>query len=164
MKIRKYLSNCFLLLIPVFLWNLFLAGYLPKSYSPDIFWKDIPSIIGISENVLRVLTLALPVVMILSLKSRLQKAGFLIYLIGIFLYFSSWLAVIVYPNSNWSTSLPGFMAPAFTTIIWFIGIGLIGNKSYFKIPYLSLIYICLSILFVAFHSTHTYLVFQGLYN
>ena len=161
-EIRKYLLNCFLLLLPIFLWNIILVDYLPNSYSPDIFWKDIPSIVGVSENILRVVTLALPVVMIFSLKTRLQKIGLLIYLVGISLYFLSWIFVIVYPQSNWSTSLIGFMAPAFTTIIWFIGIGLIGNKAYFKILYLSVIYICLSLLFVVFHSLHTYIVFQRL--
>lgn len=163
MKIRKYLSNCFLLLIPLFLWNIILVGYLPQTYSPDIFWKDIPNWIGYSENILRILVFAFPVIMIFSLKTRLQKIGFGIYLVGSIIYFLSWILVIIYPQSNWTTSLIGFMAPAYTTLIFFIGIGLIGNKAYFRFPYLSKLYIFLSILFVMFHSLHTYIIFQRLY-
>ena len=162
MTIKKYLLNCFLLLIPLFLWNIILVGFLPKAYSPDIFWKDIPKWIGYSENILRIVVFVLPVVMIFSLKTGLQKLGFTIYLVGIAIYFLTWIFVILYPQSNWTTSLIGFMAPAYTTIIFFVGIGLIGNKAFFKFPYLSLIYICLSILFVIAHSAHTYIVFQRL--
>lgn len=102
--------------------------------------------------------------MILSLKTRRQKTGLLIYLIGLTLYFSSWIIVIINPESNWSKSPIGFMAPAFTTIVWFVGIGLIGNKAFFKFPYLSHIYIGRALLFVVFHTTHTYIVFQNIYN
>lgn len=162
MKIRKYLLNCFLLLIPIFLWNIILVDYLPKAYSPDIFWKDIPNLIANSENILRIVVFVFPAIMLLSLKTRLQKIGFGIYLIGLIIYFLSWVVVIIYPQSYWTTSLIGFMAPAYTTIIWFVGIGLIGNKAFFKIPKLSWIYIFLSLLFVLIHSAHTYLVFQNL--
>lgn len=162
MKIRKYLLNCFLLLIPLFLWNIILVGYLPKSYSPDIFWKDIPNWIGYSENILRIIVFLFPIIMVLSLKTRLQKIGFLIYLIGLILYFSSWVIMIVRPESNWSQSLIGFVAPAFSTIIWFVGIGMVGSKAYFKVPHLTMIYICLSMLFVILHSAHAYIVFQSL--
>lgn len=164
MKIKKYLLNCFCLLIPVFLWNIILVGYLPKSYSPDIFWKDIPKIVSYGENILRIIVFVLPLLMVLSLKTKLQKIGLLIYFIGLVIYFSSWVIMIISPDSYWSRSLIGFMAPAFTTIIWFVGIGLIGNKAFFKFPKLSFIYIGLSLLFVIFHSTHTYIVFQNLDN
>jgi len=163
MKIRKYLSNCFLLLIPLFLWNIILVDYLPKSYSPEIFWKDIPKWIAYSEHVLRIIVFAFPIIMIFSLKTRVQKIGFGIYLVGILIYFLSWTATIIYPQSNWSTSLVGFMAPAFTTLIFFIGIGLIGHKAYLKIPYLSQIYITLSVLFVLFHSLHTFTIFERIH-
>ena len=156
--------NCFLLLIPLLLWNIILVDYLPKSYSPDFFLKDIPDFVAYSENTLRFIVFIFPIIMILSLKTRLQKIGFLSYLIGMILYFSSWIIMIVRPESSWCQSLIGFMAPAFTTIIWFVGIGLIGNKAFFKFPKLSLVYIGLSLLFVIFHSTHAYIVFQNLHK
>jgi len=162
MKIRKYFLNCFLLLIPIIIWNITLIDYLPIGYNSDIFDKDIPKFVSYIENFIRFLLFALPIFMILSLKSRLQKIGFLTYLIGLILYFSSWHIMIIMPESNWSQGIIGFMAPAYTTIIFFVGIALIGNKAFFKFPHLSLIYICMSILFVISHSVHAYLVFMRL--
>lgn len=162
MKSRKYLLNCFLLIIPLIVWNIILIDYLPKSYSPDVFDKDIPKLVSYSENFIRFILFALPVFMVLSLKSRLEKIGFIAYCLGLILYFSSWIIMIFNPESNWSQSLIGFMAPAYTTIIFFVGIGLVGNKAFFKIPYLSLVYICLSLLFVVAHSAHAYIVFMRL--
>lgn len=164
MKIKTYLLNCFLLLIPLFLWNVILVDFLPKAYSPDVFGKDIPNWIGYSENILRVIVFALPIIMVFSLKAKLQKVGFLIYLVGIVTYFLSWIVVILYPQSDWTTSLIGFMAPAFTTIFFFIGIGLIGNKSFLTLSSISPIYFGLSILFVIVHSAHAYIVFQNLHK
>ncbi|MFT6502375.1 MAG: hypothetical protein ACJASQ_002501 [Crocinitomicaceae bacterium] len=87
MKIKKYVLNCFWLLIPIFLWNILLVGYLPESYGPDVFEKDIPMLVGYGENVLRIVVFGLPIIMIFSLKSRIQKIGFTIYLLGLVLYF-----------------------------------------------------------------------------
>lgn len=162
MKIKYYLSNCFLLLLPLLLWNLIFFNDLPKAYYSETFQKDIPDWISYSENILRILVFGLPTIMIFSLKTRSQKIGFGIYLIGTLIYFLSWIAMICYPQSAWATSQIGFMAPAYTTIIWFVGIGLIGTQSYFRIPKLSLIYILLAVLFVIFHTLHIYLVFQNI--
>lgn len=161
-RIKKYFLNCFLLLIPILLWNILLADYLPESYNPEIFWKDIPDIIGYSENILRIIVMALPAIMVLSLKSSSQKLGLALYIIGSILYYLSWIAIISFQESSWSQSALGFTAPAYTTLIWFTGIGLIGSKSFFKIPNLSLIYIFITIFFVIFHTLHTYLVYQRL--
>jgi len=158
----KFILSCFLLLIPLFLWNIIFFDYLPEPYTPDVFGKDIPNWIGYSENILRIIVFAIPAIMVFSLKSRLQKIGFRIYLTGIFVYFLSWIFVIIYPQSDWTAHPIGFMAPAYTTIIFFVGIGLIGNRAFFYIPYLSLIYIGLSILFVVIHTTHAFIVFQRL--
>lgn len=161
MKFRKYLLSCFLLLIPIFLWNIFLVGYLPKPYSAAVFWKDIPNWIGYGENILRIVVFGVPLIMILSFKSKSQKIGLLIYLIGVTIYFLSWVAVIFFSDSAWSHSALGFTAPAYTTIIWFVGIGLIGKNSFFGKAKLFNIYISLSVLFVIFHTIHTFIVFQG---
>ena len=162
MKIKKYLLNCFLLLIPIFLWNILLVKYLPKGFSPDFFWKDIPSLVKYSENISRIIVFALPVLMILSFETRKQRIGITIYLIGLIIYFMSWGVMIIYPESLWSTSQIGFMAPAFTTIIWFVGIGMVGRKSFIRIPHLTTVYIFLSTVFVFIHSLHCYMVFQRL--
>jgi hypothetical protein len=162
MKNKAYLLNCFLLLLPIILWNIILIDYLPKSYSTAIFDNNIPKLISYSEIILRFILFALPIFMKLSIKTKLQKIGLLAYCIGLILYFSSWIIMITNPQSDWSQSQIGFMAPAYTTLLFFIGIGLIGNKAFFKFPYLSLIYICLSLLFVISHSTHAYIVYMRL--
>jgi hypothetical protein len=162
MKIPNYFLNCFLLLIPIFIWNLLFTSYLPKSYSPDFFWKDIPVIIKNSENILRIIVFSLPIIMKFSLKTNLQKKGFFLYILGVLLYFGSWLMQIYFPEFSWSKSMLGFMAPAYTTLIWFLGIGLIGNKSFIKIPHISLLFILVSSLFVIIHILHAYLIFKTL--
>lgn len=144
------------------MWNILLVKYLPRGYSPEIFWKDIPPLIKYSENISRIIVFVLPALMMLSFETRNQKIGIRTYVIGLILYFVSWGVMIIYPESLWSTSQIGFMAPAFTTIIWFIGIGMVGRKSFIKIPHLTTIYISLSTVFVFIHSLHCYFVFQRL--
>ena len=162
MRVKKYLLNCFLLLIPIFLWNIFLFDYLPASYRSNIIWQDASKYVGYTENILRAILFGLPVIMILSFKTRIEKIGLALYLIGIVIYFLSWIAMISFYDNVWSKSAFGFMAPAYTTIIWLVGIGLIGNKTFFRIPYMTQIYICFSILFVVIHTYHNYIIFQSL--
>lgn len=156
----KYLSNCFWLLIPVFAWNIVFISSLPAGYSRDIFWKDIPPLIGTTENIARILVFALPVLMHFSLKTPVQKAGLGIYLVGLLLYFASWILQMYFPQSGWSQSLWGYTAPAYTTVVFLVGIGLIGKKSFIKLPHITIIYIVLLVIFVAVHTAHSYVVFQ----
>ena len=159
-KMVKYLKNCFWLFLPVFIWNIVLASKLPIKYSPEFFDNNIPNYISYSENILRAILFSFPVIMIFSLKSKIQKLGFGLYLVGIIIYFASWLVQIYYPSSFWSESILGFTAPAYTTIIYFIGIGLIGKQTFLKTRYVSFSYILLSICFVIIHSIHTYMGFN----
>ena len=161
-QILKYASNCFILVIPIFLWNILFAASLPRGYSMEFFWKDIPPIIGTTENVLRIIVFFLPLLMPLTIKTTGQKIGLGIYLVGLAIYFLSWIMQIYYPASTWSSSLFGFLAPAYTTIIWFIGIGLVGNKLFIKIPYKPIIYIALSAAFVVVHTGHAFIVYKRL--
>jgi len=158
----KYLLNCFLLLIPVIIWNLMFYKSLPQAYTKDIFWKDIPAIIGNTENILRYIVFILPLFMTLTLDTKLQKIGLGIYVTGIIIYFLSWIFQLYFPDSFWSKSLLGFMAPAYSTLIWLVGIGIIGSVSFVKIPFMSAIYIGVSVCFVVVRAVHAYLVFQRL--
>ncbi len=162
MTMKKYLSNCFLLFIPILLWNILLVDYLPVGFHPDNFDKDIPPLIKYGEIILRLVVFVLPVVMLFSIKTKWQKVGLFIYLLGLVVYFLSWTLLILRPESNWSHSLLGFMAPAYTTILFLVGIGLIGRKAFFKIRHLSLIYNIFSFLFVMVHSAHVYIVYVRL--
>ncbi len=161
-QILKYASNCFILIIPILLWNILFAASLPIGYSRSFFEPDILPIIGTTENILRIIVFFLPLLMPLTIKINSQKIGLGIYLMGLAIYFLSWIMQIYYPDSNWSSSLFGFLAPAYTTIIWFIGIGLIGNKLFIKIPYKPIIYIAISAVFVVVHTTHAYIVYLRL--
>jgi hypothetical protein len=158
-QILKYVLNCFILLIPIFLWNILFATSLPRGYSIEFFWKDIPPVIGTTENILRITAFFLPLLMPLTIKTSRQKIGLGIYLAGVAIYFLSWVLQIYLPESAWSSSLFGFLAPAYTTVIWLIGIGLIGDKLFVKVPYKPIIYIAISTVFVVFHTTHAYMVY-----
>jgi len=157
--IRQYLSNCFLLTIPILLWDFIFTVSLPPSFQPEIFWDNIPSFIAYGENISRMMMFILMLLMPLKLSTRMQKRGFAIYGIGILVYFASWLSLIYLPNSTWSSSLLGFLAPAYTPLFWLVGIGLIGDCFYFNLPYRKWIFFLAVGAFLIFHNWHTYLIF-----
>ena len=158
-KPYQYLLNCFLLLLPIFLWNIIFAGQLPKGYQPELFDNGIPIFILTTENILRGFVFLLPAFMFISTKSTTSKWGWSLYLTDSLLYYGAWLMQLYFPETLWSRGILGFMAPAYTTLIWLVGIGLIGHRSYFKRPYFSTIYILFVFLFVCIHSLHSYFAF-----
>ena len=85
----KYISNCFILVIPILLWNILFATSLPRGYSKAFFEKDIPLIIGTTENILRIILFSLPLLMPLTIKVASQKIALGIYLVGLMIYFLS---------------------------------------------------------------------------
>lgn len=159
MKISHYLLNCFLLLTPILVWNMILAPKLPAAFQGDVFDKNIPSAIVIGENLFRSLVMFLPLLMPINLGTPSQKLGMVVFVAGMLLYFLSWLLLIVFPQTAWSLSLFGFLAPAYTPLIWLIGIGMIGKRLFIEIPYHPWMYVVLSIIFVGFHITHTVIVY-----
>jgi len=78
---------------------------------------------------------------------------------GTLLYFVSWIILIHFSNSYWSNSILGFMAPAYTPLLWLLGIGLIGDSFYFNFTFKRWFFILASIIFLVFHNLHTYMVF-----
>lgn len=48
--IQKYLLNCFVLTVPVLVWNIALTNKLPKEFQPEKFWKNIPPILTYGED------------------------------------------------------------------------------------------------------------------
>ncbi len=91
-----------------------------------------------------------------------QKLGLMLYILGVCLYFGSWIAQIYFPKSAWSKSIWGYTAPAYTTIIWFTGIGLIGSSLFLRIPYHYSVYLIISLLFVIVHTSHAITVYKRL--
>lgn len=156
----NYLLNCMMLLLPIMAWNLIFTDKLPQSYSQEIFWKDIPPIIATGENLFRLLIFILPVLMPLRIETQSQKFGLWLYITGTAIYFFSWLMQMYLPQSAWSLSVFGFLAPAYTPLIWLIGIGLIGSTLYFTTAYRSWMYIVTSIFFISFHLSHAITVYM----
>ena len=70
----------------------------------------------------------------------------------------AWVLLVYFPQSAWSTSLIDSTAAAWTSLIWLIGIGLIGDSLYIPIPYRSWVYIGLSVIFAVFHTLHAVIV------
>lgn len=158
-KDKKYLLNCFLLTLPIMIWNIVMTNKLPPAYQPNIFWKDIPAWLKYAENISRTLIFILALLMPLSISTSTQKRGLILYIGGTILYFTSWLVLIYLPDSSWSSNILGFMAPAYTPLLWLTGIGLIGNSFYFNLPYRRWFFILTVIIFLLFHNFHTMTIY-----
>ncbi len=163
-RIKQYSLNCFLLTIPIMAWNILLASKLPEPFQPEIFQADIPLFLTIGESVFRMIIFIFTLLMPLSIKTKTQKIGIATYIIGVLFYFASWLALIYYPESKWSSGYLGFMAPAYTPLIWLTGIGLIGEKSYFNLPYIKYGFIASSIIFLISHNIHTLIIYNRIHG
>ena len=158
-----YLKNCFWLLLPALILDALYRDDLPAAFQQDVFWVNIPVYIAWPENILRILVFMLPVFMPFGLKTSTQKKGFGLYVVGSLLYFSSWAVLIVLPNSGWSLSLLGFLAPAYTPFIWIAGIALIGDRLFWpNFDYKAWMYALLISVFLSFHIAHAMLVYARL--
>lgn len=124
----RHALSCGLLLIPAILWNILLADQLPPAFLAEVSWHDIPDGLAFAENASRIVVFALPFLMPLEQSSHASRRGLLIFAAGTVVYFSSWLALIWFPSSSWSTSALGFVAPAYTPAFWLLGIALTGRQ------------------------------------
>jgi len=156
---RGLLRNGALLVIPPMIITFGLWGALPAAYSPVIFEKDIPRWLNLFENMFRVLTLGFPGILFFGKKEKGQSLGWHLYIWGLVVYLASYLAQIVYPDSVWSQSVIGFTAPAWSTIIWLTGIGLVCVRSWLPIPWHRVNYLLSAYIFLIFHIWHTGLVY-----
>ena len=142
--------NCFWLLIPVLAWN---ARFSSKLAHPAFeFDTAVSKWVLLLENLLRASVMILPLLMPLRWDTEQAKIGIILYLIGLLVYFASWLPLMYSPDSAWSNSLAGFLAPAYTPLLWLFGIGLIGGWW----PYL-----VLSTLFIGVHVSHWRQVYKN---
>lgn len=160
-KITVLLANTFWLLVPILAFNIVFVRQLPPAFQTDVFWRNIPTWFGTTENVFRCFVLLLPLVMRLRAITDTQRAGFVIYIFGTLIYFAAWGALILFPHSPWSRSAVGFMAPAYTPAVWLSGISLIGDT--LTIPellYSPWIYRALAALFLIFHNLHAWTIFN----
>ena len=154
-KIIQYLySNCFLLFIPVILFDIAFAKYLPKQYL-----KNIPHIIVPIETAVRIVLIALSTIMKINLQDKKGKVGFGIYIAGLITYFVSYFVLINYADTAIGKNMILQLSGYWTATLWLIGIGLVGNRLYVKVPYHYAIYIILSILFGILHTYYGYILF-----
>jgi len=158
----RYLRSCIWLTFPALLFNLAFMAWLPAAFSSEVFWHDIPGAISIPENVLRFVVFAAPALMPLRVDTPSQRQGLGLFVAGTLIYFLSWGALIAWPESAWSTSAFGFMAPAYTPLLWLVGIARMGDTLFFDLRYRWWMYALLSIVFLFFHNAHAWLVFSRL--
>ena len=156
---KKYFLNCFVLTIPILVWNILLTDKLPKTTKPEILIQHISQLITYPENIIRIIVFTMMAFMPIQISKTIQKKGLFLFVFGTFIYFTSWLVLIYYPESMWSKSAFGLLSPAYTPALWLIGIGLIGDRFYFNLPYKRWIFISLSIVFLIFHNIHTYEIY-----
>jgi hypothetical protein len=157
--IKKYSLNCFLLTIPILIWNIVFTNKLPKDFQAEVFWNDIPVFLTYGEKISRMIVFLITFLMPLHILTITQKRGFLLYIGGTILYYTSWLFLIYFPDSEWSNHVIGFMAPAYTPLIWLSGIGLIGNSFYFNLRFKRWLFISISLVFLAFHNLHALTIY-----
>jgi hypothetical protein len=140
--------NCFWLLIPAFVWNIALASRLAQAGSATD--AGVPQPVLAAEWALRIAVLAWPLFLPLRWDRQPGRTGLVVYCLGMLVYFASWLPLIFLPESNWSESAAGLLAPAYTPLIWLSGIALVGGSW----PYAGL-----SVLFVVVHVYHNILAY-----
>lgn len=157
--IVKYLWNGIWLTVPILLWNAIFANRLPLQFLPAIFSKDIPNMVKYGEIILRAAVFVMPLFFSFGIATKTQKQGLAWYLAGMAIYFLAWTPLLFAPNSTWSTSMIGFLAPAYTPLFWLIGIGLLGEKFYFSARYRPIYYISPAVLFLIFHCAHAAIVY-----
>jgi hypothetical protein len=150
--------------VPILVWNVVCTPFLPPALASNEFSRDIPPFVTYGENVLRIVVLVLPFLMPLGVARVGQRRGLLLFVVGTLLYFLAWVPLMIAPQSQWSTSWLGFVAPAYTPIVWLTGLGLIGCRLYVSSPYRRWMYVALACGFVAFHVTHTSIVYARNYQ
>lgn len=158
-KPQYYFLSCGLPLIPLLIWNVLFASRLPQLFDPSVFWSNIPLPLSVAENLFRVLVFALPFLMPLSVRTASQRAGLWLYVVGVCVYFVSWLPLMFLPETAWSTSALGILAPAYTPAIWLFGIAMLGRRLYWGQQYRWWFYLVGAAAFLIAHVLHTALVY-----
>jgi hypothetical protein len=142
-KIKIQWLNCMWLLVPLLMWNIILA---PKIELAAILSDaHSPAWLLMAENIIRVIVFAFPLLLPLRVKNGMIKTGLVIYLAGTLIYFASWIPIVWAPDSVWSQSTIGLLAPRLTPLLSFLGIALVGQS----IPYA-----VMSVIFIALHTLH----------
>jgi hypothetical protein len=143
MKFQIQWRNCFWLLLPLLVWNIFLSPAV--TIEKVISDANSPGWLLLAENITRILVFVLPLFLLLRVKDNLSKIGLVIYLAGLLIYFATWVPLILMPDAVWSQSAVGLLAPRITPFLPFLGIALISH---------SLAYGVISAIFILLHTWH----------
>jgi len=154
--VNNYKNNCFWFFIPVIIFNIILTKYLPEHYL-----KNIKHPIVTLETIARIITILFSVIMEINPYNKMGKIGLIVYIIGVLIYFCSYFIVIKIPVTSFNNNIIVLLAPYWTSVLWLIGIGLIGNTLFLNLPYHYIIYILISILFAILHSIHGYICYNA---
>ncbi|HCS39564.1 MAG TPA: hypothetical protein DIW44_08265 [Anaerolineaceae bacterium] len=137
------LLNCLWLMLPLLVWNIILG---PRMMDTRIT-SDLhsPKWLLMAENVVRIFVFVLPLLLPLHLKDITSNTGLWIYIIGTLIYFASWLPLLFAPQSVWSNSAAGLLAPRLTPYLSFLGVAIIGQ---------SWLYAVIAGFFIILHTWH----------
>ncbi len=135
--------NCLWLMVPLLAWNIVLA---PKITLEQIT-SDVhsPAWLLMAENIARIIVFVFPLLLPLRLQDSISKAGLAIYLVGTLIYFATWIPLIWMPDSSWSQSALGLLAPRVTPLLSFLSIALIGHSAPYAVA---------SVVFIILHTWH----------
>ena len=161
--LARYVLSCGVLAVPILVWNIVCTRFLPPALASNEFSRAIPPLVTYGENTLRIVVMTLPFLMPLEVATAGQRRGLRLFAVGTLLYVLAWVPLMIAPESPWSTSWLGFVAPAYTPLVWLTGLGLIGRRLYVPSPYRRWMYVALACGFVAFHVTHTSTVYARNY-
>lgn len=161
--LARYVWSCGVLTVPILVWNVVCTRFLPPALASNEFSRDIPPLVTYGENTLRMVVMVLPFLMPLEVATGGQRRGLLLFTVGTVFYVLAWVPLMIAPQSGWSTSWLGFVAPAYTPIVWLTGLGLVGRRLYVPSPYRRWMYVALACVFIAFHLTHTSIVYARNY-
>lgn len=153
-RFSRYVLSCGLLLIPAIAWNLAFTSRLMPPSAMSEFWRDIPAPLVFIENLLRALVFGLPFAMPLQIATKPERRALLVFVLGTLVYFASWLALMVWPHSAWSSSTLGSLAPAYTPILWLPSLAVLGQRLFWGHFYRWWMYLLVCVGFLAAHITH----------
>lgn len=143
MKFNLRWLNCLWLMVPLLAWNIILT---PKiTLTKVVSDVNSPTWLLVTENITRIIVFAFPLLLPLRVQDTVSKTGLMVYFIGTLIYYITWIPLIWAPDSIWSLSAIGLLAPRLTPFLSFLGIALVGQS----VPYA-----VVSVIFIALHSWH----------
>jgi hypothetical protein len=140
-------KNGFIFLLPPLLWNIAFTSGL----SFDRFPGTAPSWLLFLENILRAATFLLPLLLPIRKGKPRYPTGVGLYIAGLLSYFGCWTYLMIRPDDAWAQNFWMQLAPAYTPIIWLLGIALITRSIFYGI---------VAALFIATHVAEYVVRFQ----